>query len=609
MSPSPHIAPELFARANALLAAGDTEAAIELYRRVLALEPGASGVLNNLGLALQAAGDARGAADAFRRSVALSPANPAAQYNLGNALRALGEPRDAIAAYRRTLELDARNAVAHNNLGAVLLEVGEPGEALGAIERAIALAPDAAEAHNNLGLAELALGRPAAAALALRRCLELAPHYADALLNLGRVLELEGDADGAVGCYERAAALAPDGVDALTRHARLLESLSRLDEAGALVERGLAIAPASPELNLLAARRARREGRLDDAITRLESLARDDMDDDVRGAIANELGQLYDQRGEHDRAFACLREGNAHRARTARARGLDKDEFARRCRELTEAFLAEDGDRWPSAGGPAAGEAPIFMVGFPRSGTTLLEQILDAHPLLASLDEKATLPGVADLILDDRVRYPRALASVGADDVDELRGAYFRSVDEHVVRAPGTRVVDKLPLNILRVPLIWRLFPRAKIILSLRHPCDVVLSCYMQSFELNSAMANFLTLEDTARFYGEAMDTWRRAAALLPLDYHTVRYESLVDDLEGEARGVLEFLEVPWHDGVLEFFEHARRRGPISTPSSYQVTQPLYRRALERWRRYEKELAPVIGDLAPWIEHFGYAAD
>jgi hypothetical protein len=270
---------------------------------------------------------------------------------------------------------------------------------------------------------------------------------------------------------------------------------------------------------------------------------------------------------------------------------------------LTPAYAAgwsdaASGDSPPSAAGR---RAPVFLVGFPRSGTTLLDTLLMGHSGVHVLEEEPILQRVGEA-LGDFERLP----ALEQEEIERLRALYFAELDAFDPDANGKTVIDKLPLNILGAPLIHRLFPEAKLILALRHPCDVVLSCFMQNFDLNDAMANFLDIGDAARLYDLVMTFWTRARALLPLDVHEVRYEALVEDKEREMRALVDFLGLPWEERLLDHEGTALRRGPIVTPSYAQVVQPIYRRAAGRWERYRDQLAPVLPLLAPWAEKMGY---
>jgi hypothetical protein len=249
----------------------------------------------------------------------------------------------------------------------------------------------------------------------------------------------------------------------------------------------------------------------------------------------------------------------------------------------------------------------VFLVGFPRSGTTLLDQILDGHPRLQVMEEKPALFDIRSTIDTMPGGYPSALASLKETDIQNLRDRYLRNVERHIDRRPGTILVDKLPLNICSIPLIVRLFPNSRIILALRHPCDVVLSNFMQDYKLNDAMANFLTIDSAARFYKRVMGFWLQCVELFPLSVHTIKYEDLVHDFEGEIRNLLRFLDVDWNDAMLDYRRHAQHRRKIVTPSYAQVTEPIYERAKFRWMHYEDYLKPVLKDLQPFIKAFRYA--
>jgi len=258
---------------------------------------------------------------------------------------------------------------------------------------------------------------------------------------------------------------------------------------------------------------------------------------------------------------------------------------------------------------PYEGPTPVFLIGFPRSGTTLLDQILDAHPGLTTLEEKPAVDVVRHAVAAMPGGYPSALAGLDAAAISRLREVYFHEVARYAdPAAPGRTLVDKMPLNTIDVGLIARLFPNARLLLALRHPCDVVLSGFMQAFKPNPAMVQFTSLARSATFYAEVMGLWRQYEAVLPLTVLPVRYEDLVVDVEGETRRILEFLGLPWNDAVLQYAERAKSRA-IATPSYHQVVQPIYTRSVGRWRRYREAFEAVLPLLQPSIEAFGYGDD
>ena len=251
---------------------------------------------------------------------------------------------------------------------------------------------------------------------------------------------------------------------------------------------------------------------------------------------------------------------------------------------------------------PGHAAAPVFLVGFPRSGTTLLDQIFDAHPQVQVFEEQPFLRAVRKSIAG----YPQSLAQMDVDARAAARQIYWQSLRAAGADLEGKTVINKMPLDIVHAGLIQRVFPEARIIFALRHPADCVLSCFMQDFVPNGAMLNFLTLEGSARFYDRVMTLWQAYRTLLPLHVQEVRYENLIADLRQEVGPALSFLGLPWHDAMGDPAAHALARGTIKTPSYSQVTQPIYSTAADRWRRYEKHMQPVMPLLEAHIKRFGY---
>nr|MBP6690004.1 sulfotransferase [Hyphomonadaceae bacterium] len=264
------------------------------------------------------------------------------------------------------------------------------------------------------------------------------------------------------------------------------------------------------------------------------------------------------------------------------------------------AFAAREGFSAWRAPQNVAEPAPIFLVGFPRSGTTLLEQVLSAHPALVCIEEREHLALSAPAEASD----PSQLAALSDGEINSIRTEYWRRVRAET--EIGDRiVVDKLPLNVIFLPLIRRVFPEAKILFALRDPRDVVLSCFQQRFGMNAAMVQFLELTRAAAYYDKVMGLGLLGRERLGLSVHEVRYESVVSDLETAARDVTEFLGLPFEPTMLEYHDVALSRN-INTPSARQVVQPIYNRAVGRWKRYEEQLAPVLPLLNAWAERLGY---
>jgi hypothetical protein len=248
---------------------------------------------------------------------------------------------------------------------------------------------------------------------------------------------------------------------------------------------------------------------------------------------------------------------------------------------------------------------PVFLVGFPRSGTTLLNQILDSNSHVQTIEEKPTMAMLREIMLAIPEGYPGAIPACDAIDIDYMRRAYFDAVKQYVELDNPAVLIDKFPLHIAKAGLIHRVFPQARFLFAARHPCDVCLSCFMQNFRPNDAMANFFSLADTVALYVRTMQLWQVYHDKLPLSVHTVRYDAMVDDVEAETRKVCDFLGVPWQESQADFAQHALRRGKIHTPSYEQVSQPIYRGALGRWEKYREYFEPHLPALQPYIDQYG----
>lgn len=556
-------APELLRLKGWLLQSrGRHGEAVDCYQRIVAADPADWEIWNNLGNARSAAGDSEGALDALRRARALRPGLAPIQRNYAMLLAASGRLEESVEPCAAAARLEPGDAAAQLELGRLLLHLGRPGEAVDPLGRAAALAPGDADVQLEIARARAGLGALDEAEAAYRRALGLAPGLAIAFLELGIVLERG----------------------------------NRLERLGPLLAEAEAQGVAPGELAYLRALRLREDGRNAEAL----ALARQSPGDVEPQRRALLIGRLADSLGEIEAAFEAFAEANRITALEPAAARADPGGYRRRVAAMTATVAPGWFERWTPVDGGTR-QAPVFLVGFPRSGTTLLDTVLMGHPAVAVLEEEPILERV-DAALGGLERLP----GLGPAEAERLRGLYFAEVDRLVPEAAERTVIDKLPLNLLALPLIHRLFPEARIVFAQRHPCDVVLSCFMQSFAINHAMANFLDLGDSARLYDLVLAFWERVLQVLPIDVHIVRYEAMVDDLEAEARAVLDFLGLPWDPAVLDHRRTARARGTISTPSYSQVIKPIYREASGRWERYRAQMAPVLPILAPWALRLGY---
>ncbi|WP_028466092.1 tetratricopeptide repeat-containing sulfotransferase family protein [Nisaea denitrificans] len=551
-------------------------------------------------------GDLAGSADGFMRVARRHPAAVGGWVQAAAAGLRAGVSLLALTAARRAVLLDPASPSA-----TALLTVASTAEPLAGRHRATALwaltHPGKAEALGALASSYQELGRLREAERAARDALRADPNMAWVRVNLAVILRESGREREAETELRRAVIAEPGTNLAWRRLAGFAETLSKLELAGRAARRALIIDAEDHVSAVFLSIVERRQGDLEGALHRLQALPEALDGEAGRDAVEFELGTVLDRLGQYDEAWAHFERGNEIAVQRAPSGTADPRLFL----NTLNAYAGAVSDGWPTRWTPLPEAEPpaVFMVGFPRSGTTLLDQILDAHPDAGVIEEQPVLSSVgAGFAALGEGTLAERLAALTQADADKLRAEY-RAKLARWAGEEGSRprvVIDKMPLNIVYLPLALRLYPKAKVILSLRHPCDCCLSCFMQSIRLNSAMASFTSMEGATGFYARVMALWQEIERALSPDHITVRYEDLVADTEGTARRVTSFLGLDWTDAVLDHTAHAKARGMIRTPSFRQVSEPIYTRAVGRWARYRDQMAPYLDTLAPYAEHFGY---
>jgi tetratricopeptide (TPR) repeat protein len=323
------------------------------------------------------------------------------------------------------------------------------------------------------------------------------------------------------------------------------------------------------------------------------------------------LGKIYDRTGEETKAFDSFAKMNKISAGRVDGKRINPSRFLDEVVQLEKIFTKDWLGTWTDISlTDRAGKSPVFLVGFPRSGTTLLDQVLSTHPKIVVIEEIPTIRKLRNKLAKNEAGFPDSLATLGENNIYELRQEYFQSIKRFVpYELVDGVIIDKLPINITQVGLINRIFPDAKFILALRHPYDVCLSCFMQNFGLNDAMANFHNLKDTARLYSAVMKLWQKYVSVLDINFHAIKYENLVEDFQSEVEGLLSFLNLPWDDELLGYYKHVDKRTSVRTPSYQDISSPVFSRAKYRWKRYERYFVDVKEVLAPPLEYFGYTLE
>jgi tetratricopeptide (TPR) repeat protein len=502
--------------------------------------------------------------------------------SLGTAFLALGRLEDARACYRAALRLQPRHPLAHNNLGNVFKAEGRWDEAVRCYREALRVQPDLALAHNNLGLALHGLGRYDDAVASFLQVLKRDSDALEALVNLGSTYHQQGKWDDAITCYRRAISLNPQAAEAHYNLGNALQEQGDFSGAAQQYLKTLRLKPrhASARYNLALSRR--HSPAHDEEVAQITALLNEPLAHDARIRLEFSLAKIYDDSGRYDQAFDHCRRAN-ELARPEFDRDTHRQFIDSLIRVFTREFLAHRTQLGLDS------KLPIFIVGMPRSGTTLVEQILSSHPCVAGAGELPDLDKIARQLASIRAglpSYPECLVQLDPADLSGLAESYLARL--RMISHQASRITDKMPLNFLHIGLIARLFPEAVVIHCRREPLDVCLSCYFQDF--SSRLPFAYDLSDLGFYYAQyerLMQHWQAASPLAMLD---VSYEELVRNQESMTRKLLSFSGLSWDDRCLEFHRNLR---PVQTASSWQVRQPMYSSSLGRWKNYTRHLKPL----------------
>ena len=577
---------------------GDHQAAIDVLTEELGRSDTTMRIERLRGFLSQTLEDFPGAIAAYERVVAAAPTDWESWNNLGNARRLAGDLEGSVAALERAVELNSGSPPVRLNYAMALSGAGRVAEGEQQLRKMAEDFPRDPKPLLELHLLLKELGRDEEALAVIETAAERDPSDLQLLLGVASDRLKLMRTEGAEAAYRKAIARDASHSVAHLGLAVTFELTNRTSELAELVELAEQRGVGPDALNFIRAYVHRREKRFAEGLAALSKV--DDQLESVRRWHL--LGQLHEGAGNYDEAFDAFSRMNE----LQRADPTRPEELATRYREkvrVRERTMTTDWrDSWREVPSADSRPSPVFLVGFPRSGTTLLDTMLMGHPNIQVLEEEPALNVAEDLLPDDA-----GLPTASDEQVAQARNAYFETVAALIPDTPGKILIDKNPLTMNALPAVRRLFPHSRIILALRHPCDAVLSCFFSNFKVNEGMSSFLRLETAAELYDLSFRCFERAQELLQLPMHQVVYENVVSDREAELRSLIEFLDLEWSAEVLDHEATARTRGRIKTASYAQVGQPIYSQSAGRWKNYHKQLEPVLPVLEPWVRKFGYS--
>jgi tetratricopeptide (TPR) repeat protein len=569
---------------------GKAEEAVHHFLRAIALKPSYTEAYCNLGSALLTQGKLEQAAQSCRQALSIEPSYAPAHNNLGNVLRSQGKLDEAAESYQRTILLKPKYAIAHNNLACVLLEQRRLDEAIASFEKAILFEPTNADAFCNLGVALKAQGKLDQANSCFQRAVTCKPGFAEAYTNWASVLKEQQQLDAASLCCDRALESRPNFADAYCNRGAILQDRGSFEEAAIAFRRALALKPDYCEVYYnLAQLKVFHRGDAD--LAGLESMAADadSLPPAKKPYIHFALAKALDDIEEYPRAFEQLTQGNRIKRRYV---GYDETGTRQYIQHIAEVFDATLLNDCRGMGDPSA--IPIFVLGMPRTGSTLIEQILSSHPQihgggeLKALSIAASKPPRAG---GQSFSFPASFSSLNAERLRYLSETYFRGLP--AIPSGKIHITDKMPANFVFIGLIHLMLPNAKIIHTVRDPVDTCVSCFSKLFV--SGMPFSYSLSELGRYYrlySQLMYHWK--ALLPPGTIFDVSYEELTMDLEGQARRLIDYCGLRWDAQCLQFDKNHR---PVSTASNVQVRQPIFRSSVNRWHRYHNYIGPLLDEL------------
>ena len=506
----------------------------------------------------------------FKKAIELNSSYINALYNLAILYYEIGKYEESAIYFKKVLKIDPKHIGTLNNFGLLLKEIKKYDEALKCFEKIIHIDDNFTKAYNNIGTISLELGNVEAAIINYKKVIKLNPNNFISYKNL-------------LATYEN--------TNQIENYKKILKLAKKKF-------------PNEKILELYEGILLFRKKKFQDSINQLSkvNLKKENQIEIKRNFF---LARSYDRLGKTNKAFECFSKANELEGNSVKAREFDKNRYLNNIEIKKNYFTKKNIDEWQSIKYPKSNFSPVFLVGFPRSGTTLLDTILRSHPKIKIIEEKPMILKMVDKLKNTDLN---SLKDINVSEIKYLQKEYLIELSKYTnIEHKSNLYIDKLPLNLINTGEIVRIFPNAKFILVLRHPMDCVLSCFMQNFNLNDAMSNFLNLQDSAILYKKTMELWNHYTSVLKVNYISIKYENLIQNLETSTKTIIKFLNLNWNKSLLNYRETAIKREKISTPSYYQVVQPIYKHANQRWKRYRKYLVNIEPILDELIKKYKYS--
>ena len=544
------------------------------------------------------------AEDNLKKILDIDENNLKALFILGSVFIQTEQLDSAIDYLNKVNNIDPNIANVHNNLGIVYIKLKKFQDAKKFFNKTLEINPSHLDAYNSLGIVYAELGDLNQALFNVKKVLELNSNFVSAHNNLGLIYKKFEHFNEAETSFKKAIEIDFKFIESHYNLMELYEKGNQNDKLESIVNNFEKLFKANSITSLYRGHILYKKDLFLEAIKSLESFS---IENNINLEVdrINLLGKSYDKIGNINDAFLSFEKANLLNT-NLKIEGINKNNFLNEIKIRINYFKnIKIVEKLPKQSQNY--QDPVFMIGFPRSGTTLLDTILRSHPMIEVIEEKSSVKKIVNSLNKLTNNIFEGFNNIKDVNIKEIRKNYFEDLLSYINHHDKDFIyIDKLPLNIVYIAEILKIFPHAKFIISLRHPCDCILSCYMQNFKLNDSMSNFLNLKDTAVTYDLIMNLLKIYKSKFNFNFYEIKYENLISKFDNEIKNLLGFLELPWNDSVLEYQKTASERERIFTPSYDQVIKPLYLKSAGRWKKYENKLSNVYPILEPWIKEFKY---
>ena len=544
------------------------------------------------------------AEDNLKKILDIDENNLKALFILGSVFIQTEQLDSAIDYLNKVNNIDPNIANVHNNLGIVYIKLKKFQDAKKFFNKTLEINPSHLDAYNSLGIVHAELGDLNQALFIVKKVLELNSNFVSAHNNLGLIYKKFEHFNEAETSFKKAIEIDFKFIESHYNLMELYEKGNQNDKLESIVNNFEKLFKANSITSLYRGHILYKKDLFLEAIKSLESFS---IENNINLEVdrINLLGKSYDKIGNINDAFLSFEKANLLNT-NLKIEGINKNNFLNEIKIRINYFKnIKIVEKLPKQSQNY--QDPVFMIGFPRSGTTLLDTILRSHPMIEVIEEKSSVKKIVNSLNKLTNNIFEGFNNIKDVNIKEIRKNYFEDLLSYIDHHDKDSIyIDKLPLNIVYIAEILKIFPHAKFIISLRHPCDCILSCYMQNFKLNDSMSNFLNLKDTAVTYDLIMNLLKIYKSKFNFNFYEIKYENLISKFDNEIKNLLGFLELPWNDSVLEYQKTASERERIFTPSYDQVIKPLYLKSAGRWKKYENKLSNVYPILEPWIKEFKY---